>query len=292
MRQVETRKTSGEPAGGAGRDAARIPALGHAEAAEMGAVELERFLALIEGLSPDDWAQPTACVRWDVRETVAHVAGSAAAFVDGSEFRRQSSSRAQRPYRTAGLSRLDAQNQIQVDDRAGASPAALIAELRDVGPRAVAARRRMPALVRALRLPLGLAYPLGRIWVPLGYMVDVIIVRDMWMHRLDVCRATGRAMGLTPEHDGRITALVVRDLARTLARALGGASVAYELSGPAGGVWRIGSGAPGATIRMDALDFHLLASGRMPPDEARAHAAVTGDAGLGMRALERTSVVY
>lgn len=36
------------------QDATSIPALGHAEAAEMGTVELERFLALIELLSPDD----------------------------------------------------------------------------------------------------------------------------------------------------------------------------------------------------------------------------------------------
>jgi uncharacterized protein (TIGR03083 family) len=150
----------------------------------------------------------------------------------------------------------------------------------------------MPALVRAVRLPLGLAYPLGRIWVSLGYMADVIIVRDMWMHRLDICRATGRAMDLTAEHDGRITALVVRDLARPLPRALGGASVAYELSGPAGGAWRIGEGAPRATLRMDALDFHLLASGRMPQEEARSRVAIAGETDLGTRALGQTRVVY
>lgn len=114
---------------------------------------------------------------------VAHVAGAAASFVNRSEFRRQNSLRVQRPYRKAGLSRLDAMNQIQVDDRGGTGPAELISELRDVGPLAVAARRRMPALVRAVRLPLGLFYLMGRVWVPIGYMSDVIMTRDMWMHR-------------------------------------------------------------------------------------------------------------
>jgi hypothetical protein len=50
--------------------------------------------------------------------------------------------------------------------------------------------------------------------VPLDYLIDLIYTRDMWMHRLDICRATGREMVQTPQHDGRITTLVVRDLAR------------------------------------------------------------------------------
>jgi len=45
-------------------------------------------------------------------------------------------------------------NQIQVDDRASATPAALIDELQWVGPRAIATRARLPILLRALRVPL------------------------------------------------------------------------------------------------------------------------------------------
>ncbi len=276
----------------AAEDASCIPPLGHAEATRMSRVELERFLALVEGLSPEDWTRPTACTLWDVREMVAHVVGSAAAPADRSQAMRQSSPRAQRPYRRAGLSRLDAQNQILVADRAHASLTDLIAELREVGPRSVAARDRMPALVRALRLPLGLFYPMDRIWVPIGYMSDLIMTRDMWMHRLDICRATGREMELTREHDGRMTALVVRDLAQTLPSRLGGSSVLYELSGPAGGTWRIGKGTPSARIGLDALDFHLLAAGRMPAEETRSLATMEGDMELGNRALARSFVVY
>src|SRR5712671_5886310 len=91
----------------------------------------------------------------------------------------------------------DALNQIQVDDRGAATPADLLAELREVGPRAIATRKRLPAIVRAMRLPLPL---LGV--VPLGYLTDLIYTRDMWMHRLDICRVTGREMVQTPRHDG------------------------------------------------------------------------------------------
>lgn len=272
------------------QDAARIPALGHAEAAAMAAAEFGRFLAVVEALATDDWGRPTACTRWDVRQLVAHVAGAAAGYARWHDFTRQYSPWAQRPYRRAGLSMLDALNQIQVDDRAGATPAALIAELRAVVPRAIATRRRLPAPLRALRVPLPV---LGVARV--DYLTDLIYTRDMWIHRLDLCRATGGAMRLEAAHDGRVVALVLRDLGRQLARGPRGGTVTVELTGPAGGAWRLG-GAPAATatIRMDALDFNLLASGRLTVAEARARpdTAVSGDPQMATWALDHTSVAY
>jgi uncharacterized protein (TIGR03083 family) len=183
---------------------------------------------------------------------------------------------------------LDALNQIQVDDRSTATPADLLAELREVGPRAIATRKRLPVIVRAMRLPLPL---LGV--VPLGYATDLIYTRDMWMHRLDICRATGREMVQTPQHDGRITALVVRDLARTLTPKLAGQAVVYELTGSSGGGFRLGAKAsPTARITMDALDFHLQASGRLKADELSSHASWSGDEQMARLALDDTQVVY
>lgn len=276
---VDTERTSTE-------DARSIPALGHDEAAALATVELTRFLALVETLSAQDLARPTACPRWNVRQIVAHVAGAAAAYARWAEFRRQTSRRAQRPYRREGITMLDALNQVQVDDRAAATAAELIAELRTAGPRAIATRRRLPAPLRALRLPL----PLLGI-VRLDYLTDTIYTRDMWMHRLDICRATGREMALTAEHDGRIVALVLRDLARRLPAAIA-TGVVYELSGPAGGAWRLGSGGETARVRLDALAFTLLAAGRLAPDEARTLAAIEGDHARGVRALDRTAVPF
>ena len=57
------------------------------------------------------------------------------------------------------------------------------------------------------------------------------------MHRLDIARATGRDMVLTPEHDGRIIADVVAEWARRH-----GQPFTLALSGPAGGQWRAGDG--------------------------------------------------
>jgi uncharacterized protein (TIGR03083 family) len=266
--------------------------LRHADATAMAWTELDRFLNLADSLSDEDWTRPTRCTRWNVRETVAHLAGSAAAYARFAEFRRQGSGKIQKPYRQQGFTKLDAQNQIQVDDRAAATPAELLAELRILAPRQIALRAKLPAAVRAVRLPLGLAFPeMGKVWVPLGYMSDVILTRDMWMHRLDISLATGRAMLLTREHDGRITALVVRDLQQSLGRTLDGA-IRYELTGPAGGSYLIGRGEPAAAIRMDACDFHLLASRYASLDEIRPRIGVEGDVAVAGHVLAKTSVPY
>jgi uncharacterized protein (TIGR03083 family) len=269
-----------------------VPKLRHADATAMAWTELDRFLTLIDSLSNEDWARPTRCTRWNVRETVAHLAGSAAAYARFAEFRRQGSGKVQKPYRQQGFSKLDAQNQIQVDDRAAATPEELLAELRTLAPREIAFRAKLPAAVRSVRLPLGLGFPeMGKVWVPLGYMSDIILTRDMWMHRLDISLATRRAMALTPEHDGRITALVVRDLRQSLGRTLDRA-VHYDLSGPAGGSYLIGRGEPAATIRMDACDLHLLASRYASLDELRPRIGVEGDVAVAGHVLAKTWVPY
>ena len=265
-----------------------IPPLSHHEAMDMATLELERFLALVTALSDDEWEKPTACTLWNVRQILAHVTGAAASYARWSEFKRQNSFKVQRPHRASGLSFLESLNQIQVDDRASATPAALIDELQTVGPRAIATRTRLPVLLRALRVPLP---ALGI--VPVGYLTDLIYTRDMWMHRLDLCRATGREMVLTPQHDGRIVALVMRDVARKLAAPLRKKSMVYHLSGRVGGTWQLGAAVPpSATLHLDVLDFNLLASGRLTPEEAWSRVSLEGDTALAREALNHTNVPY
>jgi uncharacterized protein (TIGR03083 family) len=273
------------------QDAASIRPLSHAEAAQLATAELDRFLGFLETLSEDDWSKPTACPLWDVRQMVAHKAGSEAGFARWTEFKRQYfSPSAQRPYRKDGFSMLDTTNQIQVDDRANRSPVELIDELREVGPRAIATRYRLPALLRAIRLPMPV---LG--FARIDYLTDHIYSRDMWMHRLDIARATGRTMDLTAEHDGRMVALIARDLSGRLERRLPGTTVGLDLGGLAGGRWRIGrEPVPVATLQMDTLDFAWLASDRITAADFHAQGLVTiiGDRRVGERALERLSVPF
>lgn len=267
-------------------DALTIPALAHDEAGMMAREELQRFLALVETLSGDDWEQPTDCTEWNVRDILAHQAGAYAGFTSWSEFRRQITARP-----AAGQMQVDALNKRQLADRAGRTPVDLIGELRTVGPKAIRTRQRLPWPLRKLTIPLG--PPLGTI--PIEYLTDLIYTRDTWMHRADISRATGRAFLQTAEHDGRVIALVVRDLARTLKDTLRGRTVVFDLGGAAGGRYRIGAMAePTVIVKMDVVDFNRLASGRLTPQAVKeqGRAILSGDRGFGDQVVAATSVPY
>ncbi|MBK8137202.1 MAG: maleylpyruvate isomerase family mycothiol-dependent enzyme [Anaerolineae bacterium] len=264
---------------------AAIPALTRHEAKGMSAEELRRFTVLIESLSDADWGQPTACTLWTVKDIVAHQAAHVLSFTSLSSFLSQVSPARTRPYTQKGMSFLDAMNQAQVDLRISRSPVELIAEIRDASDRSLKGRDRIPGFLRAPVLPMpGLDQPRS-----LGYLFDIIYTRDMWMHRLDICRAIGRAMPQDSTHDRRTVALIVRDLALKSKQGLQGRSAILTLVGAAGGSYRIGSdAAPTTTIEMDALEFCVLTSGRDKAADilAGAHATISGDVEFGRAVVE------
>jgi hypothetical protein len=88
-----------------------------------------------------------------------------------------------------------------------------------------------------------------------GYLIDIILTRDPWMHRADIARATGAAHVLTAEHDGVLVADVVAEWA-----ARHGQPYTLHLTGPAGGTWASGEGGP--LIELDAVEFCRILSGR------------------------------
>ena len=90
----------------------------------------------------------------------------------------------------------------------------------------------------------------------LGYLIDVILTRDPWMHRVDVSRAIGRPLLLTPDHDGVLVADVVAEWTSRH-----GQACTLTLHGPAGGQWSFGDGA-GSHLELDAVEFCRVLSGR------------------------------
>ncbi len=90
----------------------------------------------------------------------------------------------------------------------------------------------------------------------MGYLLDIILTRDPWMHRVDIARATNREMELTREHDGRIVADVVAEWARRH-----GAPFTLTLTGPVGGEYI--SGENGEQITIDAVEFCRTLSARV-----------------------------
>jgi uncharacterized protein (TIGR03083 family) len=223
-------------------------------------IEYQRVAEAVDALQPEDWTRPTDCTAWDVRQMVAHIAGMAKFVSTPLEMARQL--RAAQAQQADGQAPIDAQTAVQVQQREHLGPEELRAELRRVGPRAAKARRRVPRFLRQRRLPeQQLVNGVAETW-SIGYLVDVILTRDPWMHRLDLARATGRTPVLTPDHDGVIVADVVSEWARRHGR-----PYRLELTGPAGGSW--GSGNGGEEIVMDAADFCRVVSGRPGPDDGR-----------------------
>jgi uncharacterized protein (TIGR03083 family) len=219
--------------------------------------EYQRVTAAVDALEAEDWSRATDCTAWDVRQLVAHIVGQANLFSTPLELARQM--RGAKARERPGQEGVDALTAFQVEDRQHLGPEELRAELHSVCPRGARGRRLIPGLVRRRRSPgTEVVNGVPEIW-SFGYLTDVILTRDPWMHRLDLARATGQDLVLTIDHDGVIVADVVAEWARRHGR-----PHRLKLTGPAGGSWS--SGAGGEEIAMDAVDFCRILSGRPGPD--------------------------
>lgn len=261
-----------------------IPALTHDEARQLAQTEHARVLAVLEQLTEADWARPTYCTQWTVREMVAHLAGSCAGSASWGEFWRQLVAN---PYTKREAEMVDGINRRQVEDRRSQTPAQLIEEFRQAGAKAVRVRHGLPWLVRQIPVPMGAVMGLQ----PLHYLMDTIYPRDQWMHRVDLCEACGVPFVATAEHDGRLVALAVRELAGNLVRAGHAFDVDLELTGVAGGRYHFG-GEARCRIVIDTLVFSLLASERIEPGAALGQAMIDGDREHAAAFLDAAKVLY
>ena len=235
---------------------ARRSQLPHAEAMTLAGAAYDRIADALAALHPDDWARPTDCPDWDVRQLASHVVGMAAMAASPLEMTRQMKE-ARKEQAVRGGQMVDSLTAVQVRERQTRTPAQLAAEARGLVRRATRGRRLIPGFIRRRPLPdPELVNGALERWT-VGYLVDVILTRDCWMHRIDLARACGTDLVLTADHDAVIVADVVREWAERHGR-----PYRLELTGPAGGQWS--SDLPGEpeSIRMDAIDFCRTLSGR------------------------------
>lgn len=238
------------------RRAPRRPLIERRLAMRLAATEYRRMTDLLAGLPIDDWDKPTSCPAWDVRQLACHVTGMvkmATGPREAARLQKLATIAAQRD----GVVYIDALTDLQVQERADWEPADLINEARTLGPRAARARRFTPYLIRRRVMPV--SHEIDGVvedWT-IGYLLDIILTRDPWMHRSDLALATGRPMELTADHDGVIVADVVTEWSRRHGR-----PYRLTLTGPAGGTWSAGTA--GDAITMDAIEFCRSLSGREP----------------------------
>lgn len=229
-------------------ETARRSTLDRGLAMRLAATEYDRFHHQLESLEPADWITATECAGWDVRAMAGHVLGMAemAASV------RQTIHQMRAAKRRGGVM-IDALTAVQVDEQAHLSTEELMSRFGRVGPKAARARSRTPGFVRAREMPdPQLVGEVPEQWT-FGFLLDVILTRDVWLHRIDIARATASPLELSPDHDGAIVADVIEEWASRH-----GEPFRLELTGPAGGTWA----GPGDPVTADAVDFCRALSGR------------------------------
>jgi uncharacterized protein (TIGR03083 family) len=227
---------------------ATIPALTRDQAMDLAATEYARTITALRALTPEDWTRRTECPDWDVREMASHVLGFAEAHASLREFAHQVNSA-----RKGGGDFLDTWTATQVRDRAAVPPAEIVRRFEVAAPASVRARRRMPGFIRSRHIKVQMPSATER-W-KISFLMDTVFTRDTWMHRGDIARATGHALVLTPDHDGRIVTDAVADWAHRH-----GKPFHLLLDGSAGGEFVQGSN--GEDLQLDAIEFCRVLSGR------------------------------
>ena len=222
---------------------ARSSVLPRALAMRLASIEYERCGELFRTLSPADWKVQTDCPAWDVRQMACHMLGMAEMAASIRENIRQ-----QLKAKRAGGDPLDALTALQVAERESWTTQQVVDRFALRAPKATAGRRRALSFIRRRTMPDLQAVNGAREAWRFGYLTDVILTRDPWMHRIDISSATGKPMHLTADHDGVIVADVVAEWADRH-----GADFHLQLTGPAGGTWEVGTNGPSLTF--DAIDF-------------------------------------
>ncbi|HEY5358452.1 MAG TPA: maleylpyruvate isomerase family mycothiol-dependent enzyme [Streptosporangiaceae bacterium] len=239
----------------AGRPRSR--ALDRAAAMAAAATEYARAEALLGSITAGQWGLPTDCPGWDVRAIAGHVLGMAQMIATVPELGRQQMA-AQRGAKKTGQAMIDVLTALQVAKNADLSPADLVNALHRIAPQAARRRRRMPGFIRSRTMPGAITVGSNEERWTFGFLFDIILTRDPFMHRLDICRATGIPVQATAAHEGVIVDDVVREWAGRHGR-----PYTLILSGPAGGSWAgHGEQISGEQISMDAFDFCRSVSGR------------------------------
>jgi uncharacterized protein (TIGR03083 family) len=241
-----------------------ISGLSHSEVMKLAESQMSALENELRRLDKEDWDTPTDCDRWTVRDVVAHVLGWAEALTSPKVYLDQA--KLTRTMRKELGRKIDAQNEAQVVARRNLSPEQLIEAWNAATPKFLAVRRGIGLVGKAIPLYNGAVGV-----TTLRFLMEQIFMRDHFMHRIDISRATGKPMTLG-DSERRIVADVVRHWSRASK-----ADARLELSGDAGGIFISGSGRR-ATIKGDALDFCRLMCGRAEVSDL----AVEGDEGAGI----------
>jgi uncharacterized protein (TIGR03083 family) len=224
--------------------------------------EIQAWQELLASIEGADWHRRTVCDEWDVADIAGHLIGQAEDVIKPWSFPRRFR-KSKRVY--PDKPRFDAHMMVQADEHRGTPPAELRALFDQVWGKATRTISRNPELIRRITMQADDSPRMS-----LGYVQDILLARDLWMHRDDMCQALGRSFDAGPYAE-EIIAQVVYDLEASGPFWGERPAVVLELTGHGGGTYRLGRGEPVGSAAVDALAYMRTLSGR--DDEP----VVTGD---------------
>lgn len=259
--------------------------------------EQGELIALLEALSPEQWAAPTACTDWNVHDVAAHILGDHLGRLsrgrDGYASHRAPG--AGEPF-PAFIDRINAE---WVTAAARLSPKVLIALLAGAGSQIAGYWESIDA--NAID---GSVYWAGP--EPAPTWLDM--ARDYteyWVHQQQIREAVGAPRLDQAHFRSPVVDTFARALPHTLrdVRAPAGAQLQVTVTGDSGGTWTATSQEPGWLLRRGGADlptaaletdpdtFWRLCTRNITPEEARPLIDARGDSELALAALQIVSII-
>lgn len=261
------------------------------------APQQEALTRLLRGLSPAQWAQPTICPGWDVKDVAAHVLGDHI----GRLSRHRDGYAALRPRDGEVLPAfLDRINGEWVAAAHRISPRLLIDQLQATGDQIAEFWQGVDP--DALGEAVSWAGP-----GPAPTWLDA--ARDFseyWTHHQQICEATGQAGLMSPGYVGPVIDTFMRALPHTLRNVTDpeGTALQMTVTGPGAGEWACIRDAdrwslhhqshpkPTARAELDTDIAWRLCTRGITPQQAAERARIDGDHRLVTAALQIVSIIW
>ena len=260
---------------------------------------LDALLALLGGLTPAQWAAPTACASWSVHDVALHLLGDDASILARQRDGFTPPGAPPGPTWEELVAWLNARNARWVEETRRISPPLLCDLLRLTGTQASAhfAGRDL----YALGAPVSWAGP-----GPAPVWMDVAReYTERWHHQQHIRDAVGQPGLMEPRYFAPVLDAFVRALphAYRAVPADPGTLVQLTIAGAAGGTWVLRNDPGGWQLYRDAdrpahagvvipqdVAWRLFTKG-LSPAEAEQEATLTGDPALGRQALAMVSII-
>jgi uncharacterized protein (TIGR03083 family) len=259
---------------------------------------LENLLALLRGLSQEEWTLPTQCGSWTVREVAVHLLGGDVGMLS---HRRDGYSPSH--FEVASwdelIKSINQQNDLWVVGTHRLSPKLITQLLEFTGPQVIDLFRSLDPF--ATGVPVDWVGPdPAPVWLDLAREYT-----ERWHHQQHIRQAVGKPGMLEPEYLSPVLESFVLALPRTFnsIAAEPETIVQINLTGPAGGQWALRRTLDGwrlwrgqaeaslATVTIpDQLAWQIFTKS-LTPTKAQALAWIEGDQVLGAKVMETVSIL-